>query len=75
VDEVGEGLLPVDEDDGNALAIEALEVGVVGDVDVLELERELSSNLGEHPPGVLAQVALGCGEERDLVVVTGRGHA
>jgi hypothetical protein len=52
-----------------------LEVDVAGDVDVLELKRELGSDLGEHPPGVLAQVALGCGEERDPVVVTGRGHA
>jgi hypothetical protein len=74
VDEVGEGLLAVHEDDGDALAIAALEVGVAGDVDVLELERELSSNLSEHPPGALAQVAIGCVEERDLVV-TGRGHA
>jgi hypothetical protein len=72
VDEVGEGLLAVHEDDGNALAIAALEVGVVGDVDVLELERELGSDLGEHPPGALAQVAVGCVEERD---VTDRGHA
>ena len=74
VDEEGEGLLAVHEDDGNALAIAALEVGVVGDVDILELERELSSDLGEHPPGALAQVAVGCVEERDPVV-TGRGHA
>jgi hypothetical protein len=74
VNEVGEGLLAVHEDDGNALAIAALEVGVVGDIDVLELERELSSDLGEHPPGALAQVAVGCVEERDPVP-TGRGHA
>jgi hypothetical protein len=74
VDEVGEGLLAVHEDDGNALAITALEVGVVGDVDLLELERELSSHLGEDPPGALAQVAVGCVEERDPVI-TGRGHA
>ena len=69
VDEVGEGLLPIHEDDGNALAIAPLEVGVVGDVDVLELERELSSDLGEHPPGALAQVAVGGVEERDPVEV------
>jgi hypothetical protein len=74
VDEVGEGLLPVHEDDGNALAIAALEVGVVGDVDVLELERELSSDLGDHTPRALAQVAVGCVEERDPVI-RGRGHA
>jgi hypothetical protein len=74
VDEVGEGFLAVHEDDGNALAIATLEVGVVGDVDVLELERELGSDLGEHPSGALAQVAVGCGEERDPVL-TGRGHA
>jgi hypothetical protein len=74
VDEVGEGLLAVHQDDGNVLAIAALEVGVVGDVDVLELERELGSDLGEHPPGALAQVAVGCVEERDPVI-TGRGHA
>jgi hypothetical protein len=74
VDEVGEGLLAIHEDNGNALAIAALEVGVAGDVDLLELERELSSDLGEHPPGALAQVAVDCVEERDSVV-TGRGHA
>jgi hypothetical protein len=75
VDEVGEGFLAVHEDDRNALAIAALEVGVAGDVDILELEGELGSDLGEYPPGGLAQVALGCGEERDLMVVMGRGHA
>jgi hypothetical protein len=76
VDEVGEGFLAVHEDDRNTLPIAALEVGVAGDVDVLELERKLGSDIGEHPPGVLAQVALGCGEERDPVVdTTGRGHA
>jgi hypothetical protein len=74
MDEVSEGLLAVHEDNGNALAIAALEVGVVGDVDVLELERELGSHLGEHPPGALAQVAVGRVEEGDPVV-RGRGHA
>jgi hypothetical protein len=74
VDKVGEGLLAVHEDDGNALAIAALEVGVIGDVDVLELEREVGSDLGEHPPGALAQVTAGCVEEGDPVV-RGRGHA
>ena len=67
MDEVGEGLLAVHEDDGNALAIAALEVGVVGDVDILELERELGSDLGDHPTGALAQVAVGCVEEGDHV--------
>jgi hypothetical protein len=69
MDEVREDLLAVHEDDGNALAIAALEVGVIGDVDVLELERELGSDLGEHPPGALAQVAAGCVEEGDSVEV------
>jgi hypothetical protein len=54
VDEVGEGLLAVHEDDGNALPIAALEVGIVGDVHGLELEGELGSDLGEHPPGAFA---------------------
>jgi hypothetical protein len=74
VHEVGEGLLAVHEDDGNALAIAPLEVGVVGDVDLLELEWKLGSHLGEHPSRALAQVAAGCVEEGDPVV-TGRGHA
>ena len=37
-EEVGEGLLPVDLDDGDPLAVCALELGVSGDVDLPELE-------------------------------------
>jgi hypothetical protein len=67
VDEISEGLLAVHEDDRNALAIPLLEVGVVRDVDFLEVERELGSDPSEHPSRALAQVTVGCVEERDHV--------
>jgi hypothetical protein len=72
MDEVGESLLPVDQDDRNALAITALELLVARDVKLLELERHVRSHLREHASGALAEVAaLGMNED-DLM---GRGHA
>jgi hypothetical protein len=74
VQEVGEGFLAVDEDDWDALAVPALELGVAGDVDLLELERNLGSDLGEHAACALAEVTARCAEERDPVRSRGRAH-
>jgi len=74
VDEIGEGLLAVDEDDRNTFAIPPFELCVVGDVDVLKLEREIGPDLGEHPSCAFAQVTAVCVKERDPVA-RGRGHA
>jgi hypothetical protein len=57
VDEVREDLLAVDLDDGNQLAVAALELRVAGDVDLLELESELVAQGVERLAGALAQVA------------------
>ena len=47
------------------LAVARLELGVAADVHLLELERVLGSNLVEHRPRPLAEVAPGGGEQRD----------
>jgi hypothetical protein len=72
MDEVGEGLLAVDQDNRDALAITVLELLVARDVKLLELERRVGPHLREHASGALAEVAaLGMNED-DLM---GRGHA
>jgi myo-inositol catabolism protein IolC len=58
-DEVGERLLAVDLDHRQQFAEAALELGVTRDVDLLELERLLSSNALEHTARGRAQVAVG----------------
>ena len=65
MDEVGERLDAVDGDDRDPLAVAPLEVRVGGDIDLLELERDVGADLPEDPPGALAQVAPGGGVERD----------
>jgi hypothetical protein len=59
VHEERERLLAVDRDDGKTLAVAPLKLGVPADVDLLELERDLRANLGEHPFRALAEVAAG----------------
>jgi hypothetical protein len=63
--EVGERLLPVDEDDWDALAVAGLELGIAGDVDVLELEGQFGAHLLEHAVRAFAQVAARGRVERD----------
>jgi hypothetical protein len=57
VDEVGERLRAVDLDHRKALAIAALELGIAGDVDLLEVEGNLGPDCVQDAPGALAQVA------------------
>jgi hypothetical protein len=45
VQEVREGLFPIHEDDRDALAITALELGIACDVDLLEVEWDLGADL------------------------------
>jgi hypothetical protein len=52
-----ERLHAVDLDHGDALAIAALQVGIPGDVDLLEVERDLGTHLLEDPARALAEVA------------------
>ena len=75
MDEVRERLLARDEDNGNPLAVPALEFGVAGDVDLLELERNLRPNLLEHAPRALAQVSASRRVEANAPRLRGRGHA
>jgi hypothetical protein len=63
--EVGERLLPVDEDDRNALAVALLELGIARDVDLLQVERRLGANALDHAPCALAEVAARGGVEGD----------
>jgi hypothetical protein len=65
-DEVRERLLPVDGDDGDALAVAALELGVAADLDLFQLERDLGAHALEHAARALAEVAAGGGVEGDL---------
>jgi hypothetical protein len=57
VDEEGEGLLAVDQEDGNALPIAALELVVARDVDLLELEVDVGADLVDRTPRGFAEVA------------------
>jgi hypothetical protein len=59
MDEVRERLLAADLDDGNALAVTALELRIPLDVDFLELERDLAPNLLENAARRIAEVAPG----------------
>jgi hypothetical protein len=74
VDEVRERLSAVDENDRDTLSVAPLELVVAGDVDLLELERNLGADLGEHTSGALAEVALRRVVEGDGPF-RGRAHA
>jgi hypothetical protein len=56
--EVRERPRAVDFDDRQELPEAALELGIAGDVDLLELERLLGANGVEHPPRRRAQAAI-----------------
>ena len=74
MNEIRERLLPVDEQDGDPLAVALLEVRVAGDVDLVELEGDVFTDAREHAARVLAKMAAGRAVERD-VVPRGRAHA
>ena len=63
---VRERTLAVDLDHRQPFAVTLLELGVAGDVDLLELELLLPPKLSQLRPRPLAEVALGRVEERDL---------
>jgi hypothetical protein len=65
VDEVCERLLPVDLDDRQPLAIAGFELGVAGDVDLLELERNRLCNGGQRLARAFTKVAAGRVVEND----------
>ncbi|HEY3051710.1 MAG TPA: hypothetical protein VGJ40_08275 [Gaiellaceae bacterium] len=56
--EVDEGLVAVDLDDRNQLAVARLELGVAVDQDLLQLEAELVTERRDGLPCALAQVAV-----------------
>jgi hypothetical protein len=66
IDEVHEGALAVDLDDGEPLAVLRFELFVAADVDLPELERHLGTDILEHTTGALAEVAALSVVERDL---------
>jgi hypothetical protein len=63
--EVRECPLAVDLDDRQPLSVAALELGVAGDVDLLELERDLRSDRLEDAARCRAQVAVASVVEDD----------
>jgi hypothetical protein len=64
LDEVREGALAVDLDDGQPLAVARLQLGVAADVDLLELELELlSRRLDDTPRRGAEMAALGVVED------------
>ena len=65
VHEVRKSLRSVNEHDRDALAVPALELGIAGDLDLLQLERNLRPNTLDHPPGALAEMAGIGAVERD----------
>ena len=72
MDEVGEGLLPVHEDDGDPIAVALLELRVARDVPLLEVEVDFRSHALENEPGALAEMAAARPVDRDGL--TGRAH-
>jgi hypothetical protein len=65
VNVVGEDALALELDYGQPLAVPSLELGIAADVDLLELERVPFTDVLEHLPRPLAEVAADRGEERD----------
>ena len=56
---VREDPLAVDLDHGQPLAVAGLELGIAGDVDLLELEVLLAAQLGQLRSRALAEMAVG----------------
>ena len=54
---VDEGPLPLDLDNRQPFAVARLELGVAGDVDLLELEVKLGAQDGKLVPGAVAEMA------------------
>jgi hypothetical protein len=67
MDEIGERLLPIDEDDGDPLAVTLLELGIPGDVDLFELEGDVLADAREHATRVLAEMAAGGSVKRQAM--------
>src|SRR5262245_33811478 len=67
MDEVREGLLAVDGDDRDPLSIGSLELGVLVDLDLDEVERDLFADRGNHPLRARAEVAALREVDRHLV--------
>jgi hypothetical protein len=57
VDVVDKGPLAVDLYNGKPLPVARLQPGIAVDLDLLEVERDLSPNFGNDPPSTLAKVA------------------
>jgi len=66
IDEVDERALPADLHDRQPLAIALLQLGHAGDVDLVELERELGLELRQRRARPLAEVTAGGAEQPDL---------
>src|SRR3954454_2772547 len=64
VDEVDEGALALDLDDGKPLAVPLLELVDPGDVHLLERERHVLAHAHDHLAGALAERAVARVEER-----------
>jgi hypothetical protein len=75
MEEVGERLHAVDENHRDPLPIALLELGVSGDVDLLQLEWRLFPHLRKDPARAFAEVAASGVEERDPVPNPPRGRA
>ncbi len=58
LNEVDEGLLPVDLDDGDQLPVARLQLRIASDVDLVELEPELALEPEHGLARPLAQVAV-----------------
>jgi hypothetical protein len=65
MDVVHESPSAVDLHDGNPLAVGGLELGIAVDRDLPQLEAELLSRGGDHPPGGRTEVAARRGVEDD----------
>ena len=64
---VDERALAVDLDDRQPLAIPPLELGVAPDVDLLDLELDVTSHVGDRRPRAVAEMAAGRVVEPDGV--------
>jgi hypothetical protein len=58
VDVVGEGLLAVDLDDRQQLAVASLELRIAGDVHLVEVELDVGPDRRERRPRPLAEAAI-----------------
>jgi hypothetical protein len=65
MDEELERLLAADLDDGDALAVPPLELGLARDLHLLEIERQLRTHPVENPASALAEVASLRGVQAD----------